>query len=295
MATVAMPGPDTEDIGSVTAVESEDSPMSDDEFSQLLADIESLQLATDQHAAAEAALKGRTVTCAQGGDLLGAIRLGLMKRMVAFGVLRGRISDLPQGLPALLRSLSGQILQDVGQEFGGDAFEPANYKQVLSSRSSATESTIPSTRATPVSPIPFEQNNWSKVARATLPERRYDWAESVERLRSRMVTTPLPDAVYQDVRDVFDALGFGELPAQQAIASQMVAAPADQTAATLTRAWQMANVRTDAQPDPGVVLRNASQVEPDTEDGALDADLALPGQVLDELSPRSGATSEESV
>merc|ERR1712062_782158 len=182
--------------------------------SKLLAEVETLQLATDQHAAAEAALKGRTATCAQGGDLLGAVRLGLMKRMVAFGVLHGRISDLPQGLPALLRPLSGQILQDVGQQFGGDAFEPEMYKQAFSSRSSATESTAPTARATPVSvsalKIPSKQNHWPKVVRASMPERRHDWADCVERLRSRMMNTPVPDAVYQEVRDLFDALSLGE-------------------------------------------------------------------------------------
>merc|ERR1719422_2084774 len=120
-----------------------------------------------------------------------------MKRMVAFGVLRGRISDLPHGLPALLRPLSGQILQDVGQQFGGDAFEPEMYKQAFSSRSSATESTAPTARATPVSALKIksEQNHWPKVVRATMPERRHDWADSVERLRSRMMNTPVPDAV----------------------------------------------------------------------------------------------------
>lgn len=273
----------------MTVGEPEETPLSDDEFSRLLLEVENLQLATDQHAAAEAALKGRTVTCAQGGDLLGVVRLGLMKRMVAFGVLRGRISDLPHGLPALLRPLSGQILHDVGQQFGGDAFEPEMYKRAFSSRSNGTESTAPTARATPVSPvtIPSEQNYWPKVVRATLPERRHDWADSVERLRSRMINTPVPDAVYLEVRDVFDALGLGELPARQAVAAQVVDGSNEHAVAVSMQASPILNVFKSTQlNDPGAAL---------LQDEALGADLPLPGQVFDDISPRSGATSEESV
>jgi hypothetical protein len=218
-----------------------------------------------------------------------------MKRMVAFGVLLGRISDLPDGLPALLRPLSGQILQDVGQKFGGDAFEPEMHKEAYSCRSNATESTAPTARATPVSFLksPSEQNHWSTVARATLPERRHDWAECVERLRSRMISTPLPDQVYQEVRDVFDALGLGELPARQTEAAQVVEGSNDQAAATSTQAWQTANVLPSTQQRvPGAVLRDASQTEQESD---ATTDLPLPGQVFDNISPRSGATSEESV
>mmetsp|Transcript_46833 Transcript_46833/g.125544 ORF Transcript_46833/g.125544 Transcript_46833/m.125544 type:complete len:298 (-) Transcript_46833:112-1005(-) len=194
------------------------------ELQALVVRMRGQQLGTDQRELAAQALQGRMLTCRQAGAMLGVVQLGIMQRMLAFEVLRGRLSDLPDGLPDLLQPLSGRILVDVGNELGGDSFDKALYSDRLAS-ARGTPSTFTgdgTDLVSAVAPSALLAASPREVARSeldihpALQKKQSDWVESVDRLRTHVCNGDVSDSLYEDVRSVFDALGLGQLPPRQA-------------------------------------------------------------------------------
>mmetsp|Transcript_67788 Transcript_67788/g.201680 ORF Transcript_67788/g.201680 Transcript_67788/m.201680 type:complete len:291 (-) Transcript_67788:93-965(-) len=189
--------------------------LADFEAEALAVRMRNQQLGTDQRLLAADALRGRVLTCRQAGSLLGVIQLGIMQRIFAFEVLKGRLSDLPDGLPDLLDPLSGQILLDVGSEFGGVPFDHGLY----TSRSTASTSshTTADSGTGPLAELSPRQAAARRVRNPcqALEKGRRDWTDSVDRLRVHVCHGDVSDALYEDVRSVFDALGLGALPPRQ--------------------------------------------------------------------------------
>eukprot|EP00416_Gambierdiscus_australes_P014823 CAMPEP_0171076716 /NCGR_PEP_ID=MMETSP0766_2-20121228/13595_1 /TAXON_ID=439317 /ORGANISM="Gambierdiscus australes, Strain CAWD 149" /LENGTH=224 /DNA_ID=CAMNT_0011533717 /DNA_START=41 /DNA_END=714 /DNA_ORIENTATION=+ len=200
---------------------SEPPALTDDELEELVTRMQSQQLGTDQRMIAAETLEGRSLTCCQAGALLRVVQLGIMQRMLAFEVFRGRLSDLPEGLPKLLEPLSGQILMDVGIELGGGCFNPAAY-------GIASSFSTPRCNSEPTS------WSWESTEVQGAPPRRVGWVEAVERLRTHVCTGDVSDALYEDVRLVFETLGLGGAAASQTCDQSRQQLELGQLAAELT-------------------------------------------------------------
>jgi len=208
-------------MGARPTEESEVVPLNDEEFGDLVHSMKQKLLATDQRLLAAQALRGRTVTGHQGGRLLQVVNLGIMQRLLAFEVLEGRISDLPEGLPHLLEPLSGQIQIDIGFRIGGHHFDPVDYGHTRSSWNSSDSCGDRSVRSGHTSPTVGRLSPLSSVLSRSTPSlppaqdmsrRLPEHSESLERLRQDVCGEDVPDVLYEDVRAVFDNLGLGALP-----------------------------------------------------------------------------------
>mmetsp|Transcript_19601 Transcript_19601/g.39927 ORF Transcript_19601/g.39927 Transcript_19601/m.39927 type:complete len:281 (-) Transcript_19601:118-960(-) len=267
--------------------------LADFEVVSLVARMRGQQLGTDQRELAAQVLQGRTLTCRQAGAILGVVQLGIMQRMLAFEVLKGRLSDLPHGLPDLLQPLSGRILIDVGSEFGGDAFDRTLY----SSRSSTASMDV-----TPRQAAPHKATD----ALSLSLNKQNDLTESVDRLRSHVCTGDVSDALYQDVKSVFDALGLGQLPPKQPTPRGAVGHAPLRPVAVPPKHLSKLPGKSSAAGGPPLPPLNSVPCGPpdapapvlDTAIGATrhaaDPNAVLPGQVDDPGTPRS-VGSEESV
>lgn len=187
-------------------------PMDADELEALVLEMRKMQLATDQRAVAERFLSGRSLTCSQAANILEVVQLGIMKRMLARDVLRGRLSDVPEGLNMITDGLSGQLQSDIARELGGintSGFTDGRSSSVsLMGENSSSVETLKRSMTMPM-------RSSSNAAQTTLGpglRRRADWAESVERLRLRACSGDGSDLLYEDIRSVFEALGLGTLP-----------------------------------------------------------------------------------
>lgn len=189
------------------AISEELIPVTDDDIDGLMNEMREKALATDQRNLVREFMPGRSIACRQAGVLLGSVRLGLVQRMIAFEVLQGRISDLPDGLPALLESLSGPIRSEVEANF-----------------SAQTDGRLTRTQSMPVrrchSNFSGEQIQLDSATTAPqcrskleLVRRQCNWAECVERLRSRVTAGDVSAPLYEDLSAVFEALALGPLPA----------------------------------------------------------------------------------
>lgn len=160
-------------------------------------------LATDQRILIEEMLTGRSLTCQQAGRFLESVKLGLMQRMLAFEVLPGRLTDLPDGLPQLLEVLSGSIRRDV--EVALRSPRPA---VAIGNRPMAAPELMP------VQPLTLSNGARSPSARSLPRDRRKpDWPECVDRLRVHVMNGEVSPALHQDLAAVFEALNLGPLPA----------------------------------------------------------------------------------
>lgn len=185
----------------------------DEDIQDIVARMRKQQLATDQMNIADKALHGRSLNCKQGGEILETVSLGIMQRKLALGVLRGRLSDLPDGLPDLLAPLEGEIRNDVSRLLGGGG---GQVFCVTERRGSRRLSPLPAI-ATPASPV-TEQARKVIPGGGQLPPigqlpEGTAWREPLDRLRKDVRNSAeVPDSVYDDVSSVFEALGLAPLP-----------------------------------------------------------------------------------
>jgi hypothetical protein len=208
-------------------------PLTDADMKVLLAELRQMALATDKRCLVSEFLMDRSLTCKQAGILLETVKLGLVQRMLAYEVLPGRLSDLPDGLPYILEPLPVPIRIDVEANFRGPN---AHKKRIMRSnfllpQSNITKAfTMPDlrlnslaenlvTEMTPVEQVPpVEQIKLDSVRTtssrsiAIVERRQADLSECCHRLRSYATNVDLPTPVYQDLTAVFQALGFPPLP-----------------------------------------------------------------------------------
>lgn len=255
-------------------------PLSDADVKELAEAMRRKALATDQRILVSERLGGHSLTCRQAGVLLQTIKLGLMQRILAFEVLQGRLSDLPDGLPYVLEPLSGSILRrDVEVGLQNPQRTPStgsfldNYKSSVStSNSNDCITPIKSFHSRPQSPTA------SVGSSAMTDNRKPGWESSVDRLRARVNKGNVAPEVYEDLAHVFEALGLGPLQGQPArehsgATSDLEAIPSSRSVLPSNTSGQLSSVTSSAD-----ILQ----------------DLQLPGAPI---RPRSASSriSEESV
>lgn len=185
-------------------------PLTDQDVRDLCDAMKRKALATDQRVLVNEYLSGRSVTCQQAGILLQTVKLGLMQRKLAFEVLQGRVSDIPDGLHHLLDALSGPIRKDVEASFR----DPPTDGTIQRTRTRAflfsNGADLPSNKVDPdVTPVePRKLDNYP------LDRRKPNWQESVEKLRSHVVNgdVSVSGLLHEDLVGLFEALGLGPLP-----------------------------------------------------------------------------------
>jgi len=200
-------------------------PLSDADVSEMAQAMRQKALATDQRILVSERLGGHSLTCRQAGVLLQTIKLGLMQRILAFEVLQGRLSDLPDGLPYVLEPLAGNILRkdvEVGlQNPQQSSSSRGNFmdKYNNSSSSSSNLAISGNHRATPVKSFnsrPSSPTISLGSGGSLLDNRKPGWEVSVNRLRARVKNGDVAPEVYEDLNHVFEALGLGPLqPARE--------------------------------------------------------------------------------
>lgn len=188
-------------------------PLTDEDVKDLCDAMKRKALATDQRVLVNEYLSGRSLTCQQAGILLQTVKLGLMQRKLAFEVLQGRVSDIPDGLHHILDALSGTIRRDVEASFR----DPPTDGSIQRTRtraflfSNGPDLLLPSNNVAPEVTLvePLKLDNYP-------PDRRKpNWQESVETLRSHVVNgdVTVSGPLYEDLVALFEALGLGPLPA----------------------------------------------------------------------------------
>jgi len=202
-------------------------PIVDDDVDRIIAEMRSKMLATDQMMVAAKALDGRSLSCKHGSKIIAIVHLGIMQRKLAMEVLRGRLNDLPDGLPDLLEPLQGEIRKEVGAICGNGAALPPPplkiegvkpYCPPLATAAlppAVAPSALPSLSKPELPSLskPVLPSLSKPVLPATLP-RDAQWEEPMERLRRDVCTPEVPLSIYNDVAAVFDALGLPPLPAR---------------------------------------------------------------------------------
>lgn len=188
-------------------------PILDADLANVIAAMRGQQLATDQMLVAERALDGRSLSCRQGGQILGTVVLGIMQRKLAIEVLHGRLNDLPDGVPDLLVSLEGEIRKDVEAVVSGVAPSCLSYKRRKGAGSFRRSS--PSLSFTPeIGSLP----SLGEVAAVDVLPKLVggpDSEDPMERLRRDICTHEVPESIYDDVSAVFETLGLPPLPARE--------------------------------------------------------------------------------
>lgn len=203
-------------------------PLSDADVNDLAEAMRGKALATDQRILVSERLAGRSLTCKQAGLLLQTIKLGLMQRILAFEVLQGRLSDLPDGLNHVLEPLAGpQLRKDV--KAGLQSPEPTRVSfldkhdnEKLMAKTFCHSTSMPvstgedsTSLVTPLSPTYCD-------SRHSLPldNRKPGWEHSVDRLRARVKNGDVAPELHEDLAHVFEALGLGPLPPSREFAVQ---------------------------------------------------------------------------
>lgn len=193
-------------------------PFLDADLEDVVARMRQQQLATDQRNIAEKALEGRTLSCRQGGEILQIVTLGIMQRKLALEVLRGRLSDLPEGLPDLVAPLEGEIRNDVTRVFSDASTHALSQGRSTGSRSFSPNFRGPTTAMTELATkvrSGGDDRGAGKLTGQQLPEGTA-WREPLDRLRKDVCNSAqVPDRVYDDVGAVFEALGLAPLPPRQ--------------------------------------------------------------------------------
>lgn len=193
-----------------------------EELETLLRCLNAESLATDQRFILERVLVGRSLTGVQAGQLLGAVRLGIMQRVVARDLLRNCITDLPDSMPRVL----GQLEEPLRSSIEADLRDDQNAVM----RCATLPASVYASRPLCISPAPALAASATVPASAasgggTLPQQRADWTACMERLRSRvLLSEEISDGMYQDLADAFDSLGLAPLPAASSRASTALAA-----------------------------------------------------------------------
>jgi len=188
-------------------------PLTDEDVADLCDAMKRKALATDQRVLVNEYLSGRSLTCQQAGILLQTVKLGLMQRKLAFEVLQGRVSDIPDGLHHLLDALSGPIRRDVEASFR----DPPTDGSIQRTRTRAflfsNGADLPSNKVAPE--ISRSSTEPVKLDNFPLDRRKPNWQESVEKLRSHVVNgdVSVSGLLHEDLAGLFEALGLGPLPA----------------------------------------------------------------------------------
>mmetsp|Transcript_87604 Transcript_87604/g.246084 ORF Transcript_87604/g.246084 Transcript_87604/m.246084 type:complete len:289 (-) Transcript_87604:114-980(-) len=194
-------------------------PMSDSEVKAIIRHMRTLQLATDQRRVVTQVLTRRTLTCAQAGVVLEAVRNKIVQRLLAFEELKGKLSDVDSGLRELLRPLSGPIREDVARHLSGSTGVQFVREMADNPQEQSREGTPPIfdpdlDNATVLeSPLLSEVLTASSLSTPNLHQRRADWVEPMERLRAHVENGQVRGAVHKDLSAAFDALGLRPLQA----------------------------------------------------------------------------------
>lgn len=259
-------------------------PLTDADVKELAEAMRRKALATDQRILVSERLGGHSLTCRQAGVLLQTIKLGLMQRILAFEVLQGRLSDLPDGLPYVLEPLSGSILRrDVEVGLQNPQRTPStgsfldNYKSSVSTSNS-------NDCITPIKPFHSRpQSPTASVGSSTMMDnRKPGWESSVDRLRARVNKGNVAPEVYEDLAHVFEALGLGPLQGQPT---------REHSGATSDEFADLETIPSSRSVLPGNTSGHLGSV---TSTADILQDLQLPGAPI---RPRSASSriSEESV
>lgn len=189
-------------------VEGHQTSMLDWEVKNLVMEMRKRRLATDQMAIAIEALQEKTLTCRQGGQLLGVVTLGIMQRKLALEVLHIRLNDLPDGLPDILAPLGGEIAKDVSEALGGGV-RPRSMSWTRKPSGTTTRQQRPSGVGSSPKASPGSAS-WTMPGSAGS-----ELVEPMDRLRRDVCHPEVPDSIYDDVSAVFKALGLEQLPPRE--------------------------------------------------------------------------------
>lgn len=222
-------------------------PMTDSEVSSVIMTMKGEQLASDQMNFVKSIMKDRSVTCSQAGSMLEIVKNGLVQRIMAVEALKGKVTDLPRGLPLLLTPLTGPIRHDIASEIGGikgimmaqkmDGLKPEELHAVKHAvkktgvkvfKLSKNVQPMKLEGASRLKPTGFgsptgypARQSVADIAedlvgeRPDTPENGFA-ADHVEKLRRHVLNGQVQEPVYGDLNKLCLALGFGGLPAPPA-------------------------------------------------------------------------------